>query len=546
MNSASKNKKSADVYEPTSLLFTKWLLWLYLMAFFFIYPLYFENKYYNMGEAKWHFYMAITFGMRWGHLPVPGLLVLTAICAVWYLVTLLVRGDCHVRDLWKKMSTLDRFVFAYLICVVLASLVAPDKTYVLWGYDGWYMGLMAQISFVLLYFLVSRFCSPGAIFYVAAFAVSGIVFLIAVLNRFGMDPLGMYDGLDMNVQAHFFVTTMGNTTWYGCMLCVMLAAGLGVFCSAEKLWVRILSGAFCFIGFMSAVTTDSDAIFAGIFAMFIALLYFSFSDNRRFKNFWQALALCLASFKCMGLLQQAFRGRAVVLGNLCTFLSQSKVMWILLLIAAVLMITVTFLDGRDRLQVEKISWLRKMYLIVILAGIGLYVLYLVLNTTGHLPGFIKSSTNNYFLFNNDWGDLRGGSWKAAVGTIFKSFADHPINAIFGWGPDCLSVGVYTYYAEQLRAAFGDAVLTAAHNEWLNMFVNYGIVGGAVYLGIFVSAVRTFAREAAEKKELVPVIVALLAYFGVDFFCYQQIISTPIIFVMLGLGEYYSLKKNSKG
>lgn len=537
MSSNSKVKKKSEIYEPTSLLITRWFLWLYLMAFFFVYPLYVENKYYNMGDAKWHFFKAITFGTRWGALPIPGLLMLCGICAIWYLITLISRGEYQINDTWKKMSSLDKVVFIYLICVIIATIVAPDKANVIWGYDGWYMGLVAQVSFVAMYFLVSRFYSPSIVFETITFAVAGFVMLIAVLNRFSIDPLGMYEGLEMTGNAFYFVTTMGNTTWYGCMLSVMLAAGIAVYCNTEKMWVKIASGVFCAIGFMSAVTTYSDAIFAGIFAMFAALLYYSFLDNRRFANFWQILTICLASFKFIGILQVAKPDKAIVIAGLPQTLSQNKMMWIPLIISAAMMVITLALGKNEHFTIAKVSWLRKVVLIVILVGIGLYILYVILNTTGHLPSFVKASDNYYFLFNDYWGDYRGVDWKAAAGTFFKSFKDRPINAIFGWGPDCLSVGVYTYYADQLNAAFGGAILTAAHNEWLNMFVNFGLVGGCAYIGIFAIAVRRFTRNVKEHWGLIAVIVAIFAYFAVDFFCYQQTISTPIIFAMIGFGEY---------
>ncbi len=541
----SVQKKKFETYEPASLLFTKWFLWLYSIAFFVIYPFYFENKYFNMGEAKWNFYKAITFGTKWGNLPVPGLLMCTGVCAIWYLITLLGRGEFEFRGLWKKLSIIDKFVLIYLVFAILSCIAAPDKENVIWGYSGWYMGLAAQISFVILYFLMSRFSSISTVMKVCAFAATGVVALIAVLNRFGLDPLGMYEGVDIRSgEAHAFLTTMGNSTWYGCLLGIMLAMGIGLFWYSEKTWVRILSAIFCFICFMSAVTSDSDAIFAGIFAMYSALWFFSFSEARKFVNFWEAIALCLLAFRFTGILQKAFPDASITTGSISLFMSQNAMLWIPTIAAALLSILLYRSNLKGKVHIEKITWLKHLYFIVLGAGLFLFILFLVLNSTGKLPSFVKGSDNNYLLFNDYWGNNRGGIWRVSLGTFFKSFADHPLNALFGWGPDSMVTGIYTYYSEDLAnivsaASMGSAaVLTNAHNEWLNLLLCTGLTGGVAYLGIFLSAVRRFTHHVKEYSEVSTIVIAVITYLAFDFFCYQQIISTPLIFILIGLGEFY--------
>ena len=61
------------------------------------------------------------------------------------------------------------------------------------------------------------------------------------------------------------------------------------------------------------------------------------------------------------------------------------------------------------------------------------------------------------------------------------------------------------------------------------------MGGLAYLGIFVSAMVLFAKKSVKYPELIAPMMCVAAYFWHNFFCYQQIICTPIIFIIMGAG-----------
>ena len=76
-----------------------------------------------------------------------------------------------------------------------------------------------------------------------------------------------------------------------------------------------------------------------------------------------------------------------------------------------------------------------------------------------------------------------------------------------------------------------------HNEWFNGLINYGIIGGTAYLGIFLSAAYRLMKSALEGKGAVVFGAGLAAagYIAHNVLCYQQIIGTPLIFILLGIG-----------
>ena len=63
MSRATKAKaaaKSVADRSPISKKLLKEITAVYVFFMFAIYPLYYEDKYYNMGEAKWHFFRWVT------------------------------------------------------------------------------------------------------------------------------------------------------------------------------------------------------------------------------------------------------------------------------------------------------------------------------------------------------------------------------------------------------------------------------------------------------------------------------------------------------
>lgn len=74
-----------------------------------------------------------------------------------------------------------------------------------------------------------------------------------------------------------------------------------------------------------------------------------------------------------------------------------------------------------------------------------------------------------------------------------------LHKLFGVGPDAMSGYLYQDGSRKLQLlmeeTFGASlVLTNAHNEWLTVLVDTGILGLISYAGIFVSAIVSFLKK----------------------------------------------------
>lgn len=494
----------------------------YVFLMLVVYPFYFQDKYFNIGNAKWKFFKVITFA--------AGFLLITG--AFFYLADLVRKHKLKEELKNMKLSLIDGFVFFYAVTVLVSTLFSPYKSAVIWGSDGWYMGLIAQLSFVLIYYFVSRYWKWDSSVIAVCLGAAFGVFLLAVIMRFRIDPLNLYQELDEQYIINF-LTTIGQATWYSSYVVLLFPLGMFAFWFYDNRLQRILTGIFTSIGFMTIITQNSDSIFVALGIMIFVLFWFSLESNKSFKRFLEVMMICFMSFKFIGICQLLFPTRAVPLGNIFIFCSQSGLTWALLAGTIIVYVCFCLMEKRQKIDIARIKALRVILPGFLLTGAALVVIYIYLNTKGILPEHYRSN-NNYLLFNEYWGNNRGLSWMAAV----KSFMNgNLLRKITGCGPDGFSLYVKSFFGEELARKWGQSVaLTCAHNEWLNVLVNLGITGAVAYIGIFISAVARFWKRTKKHPELIAIVTAILCYMGHNFFCYQQIVCTPIVFILIGAGE----------
>ena len=84
--------------------------------------------------------------------------------------------------------------------------------------------------------------------------------------------------------------------------------------------------------------------------------------------------------------------------------------------------------------------------------------------------------------------------------------------------------------------FGDARLTNAHNEWLTVLVNVGICGFLTYVTVFVTAVYRQLKADKSRETALVSAVCVIAYTIHNMVSFQQVIGTPIVFILMGMGE----------
>lgn len=501
------------------------LIYIYLFVLLVISPYYMIDKYSKLGRAKFELF-------RNSSLLLLGLMILLL------LVYLLVSA----RDIkWSnlKLSMPDKFVLLYFAATLLSFALSSYKSDAFWGIRGWSMGLFSQGVFILIYFFISRFLEHEyPVLLMGGIATTG-VFLLGILHRFLIDPFGLYEGLDENLRIQF-LSTLGQATWYSSFLCVCFPVAMGIYWFARNRMMKLFSGLYIAVAMASVVTQNSDSAFFALGAVCLVLFCLSFQNRKKMLRFLELCLIILISFQFMGILRQIYWYRAVELEKLSIFLSESIQMKILLVVFLALYI---FLRIYKNIDLTEWTFIRNAVLIVIgMALIGT-ILFIYCNTTDILyDKFGYRNEANYLRFDDSWGNGRGSSWKLA----WKVFGEMSIqDKLFGVGPDCFSKYVYgnPVYAQILQEKWGNSNLINVHNEFFNSMICYGLFGVISYIGIFVAAFVRFIDK--NSPIILGAALCIVAYAGHNFFCYQQVLCTPYLFIVLGMGEAFVRKLKKK-
>lgn len=517
--------------------------WLFLMMT--VFPLYFGDKYHEIGAYKYSFFSGISTLIL-----IPAA-VLAVIVLVWKL------GKSRLRLLKGEISIADAGVLLYMGASAVSFFLSEFPKEAWEGVGGWNMGLRTQLLMGTSYFLISRLFpwkknsqSPafslktgmgGKLIFCGFFLGSGLAFLLGVLHRFLIDPLGMYKGIDSSYHI-WFLSTIGQSTWYSSYVCTVFPVGLCLFFAAESRKVRVVCGLYCVLGFMTLVTQNSDSAFSSMFLLFVGLFAAACSSPRRMERFLEVIILGAASFKAIGFLQWGFADRALELGKLSMSLSRGGIPWLVLIFASACYIALLQLEekkGEEQLKESWKKWRRRLRLTGILlaaAGIVLAVLLIIANTNGLLQKWFGITLNNqYLLFNNKWGSDRGFIWKTAA----ELFAVLPFGKkLFGVGPDCFMPYAYSIpeFADKLYQYWKPNYVTNVHNEFLNLLICIGIAGLLAFSSMLFMGAARFYRASQKSPLILAGMLCILAYAGSNFFCYQQVCSTPFLFIIMGLAE----------
>ncbi len=541
-SNTGKVKTTGNGFTNDKALFPAYVLGLcsivYAAFLFILFPLYYEDKYYNMGDAKWHIYKALTFGFSdefTGQLIVP----FTPLVILVFLIIYYALGG---KDSFKETASHFKAAKAVWIClavyaltVILSTILTPyEAEDIFWGRNGWYMGLFGQLALCVMFFVFACFYRHKNWLIWGAFITLSIISLIAVGQRFGIDPLGLHEDLsDYNKKT--FISTLGQTSWFSSYIVLIIPMAVGVYVLTENMTYKWLTGGLIFIEAMTMVTDDSDAGLLSFFIFQTVIFVFAFKKDRYMSAFFAQLCIFFGAFAVTGLLQNVSEDAFIAEGNFITLLTHSAFPYICFAVALFFAIFFGKAAKDEKNITEKIKFIRIVYPAVLGLGVVLLVIYVFLNSTGRAGSL--SSDNNYLLFDDYWGNNRGLTWKSAWSAFKQAFTYDPLRCFIGAGPDQFNALVYDYCGEEMGARWNEVgiVFGNAHNEWLNELITGGIIGFIAYLGVFITSMIHFIRRWGKNEKLLLPAMCTASYIVHNFFCYQQILCSPAIFVIMGIG-----------
>ena len=526
----------------------RYILAVYFFIMAVIYPFYVPGGYVRIGEVKYLFFRNTT------------LVTLMAAGGVILLSALIHHDREWIVKHYREMSVTDWLVYGYCLTVMVSYLCSAYKENALWGAEGWYMGTMSQLMFALLYFFFSRyyFYSPagsdpdGENSGVRTAAKRGLkwlglwlaaaagVFLLGICNRYSFYPIAM-DG-----QTETFISTLGNINWFCGYWSVAATVGITIYWCSEKKIVRVWTGIYSFIAMLSGITQGSSSAYLVFLALLVTLLVLSMQSNRKLYRFLE-LCMFFAAACLTGKMLQYLPGFSynywgssaeTVSGITASLLTGDAAAWLFLLLAGCYVLF-RVLEGYGWFHIERYRWLQGVMAAAVAAAVCAAVLLFMIDSRiiyfREVPFAMERDSCLEAVLDEDWGNGRGATWKCGI-DAYRCM--DTLHKAVGAGPDCFADYVYDVpeLAKRMIERFGSLRLTNAHNEWMTVLVNTGALGLFCYVGIFLAAFVRFLRKAGEQPFLAVFALAVLAYTVHNMVSFQQVLSTPYIFIVMGMGE----------
>ena len=501
------------------------LAWAVLLIYFTGLPLYYKDGYTLIASNKYLYlmytakYIAIAMG-------------------VFLLVRMSFWG--YSKDeiaCYKATYKTDIFVLSFILLSVLShfcsSFKSGGESYFtdwfiegsLWGTRGWYMGLVSYLVFAMFYLILSKLLRHTYFAYIPILLTVTLVSMWGILNRYKIAPINMNN--DYGEGA--FIASLGNINWFCGYTSVIVPLGWGLYMGAKKLWIKVLLSLVNAITFYMIFVNNSDS---GIFALFVTmavLLGFSFTQKERLMAFTELIIFMLIPASLIGLMDVLFKGKRTGASGIIEFF-YGKPAFISLLI--VLIFYTVFFYKVKEFPEEIMKKIKKVYVIFVPSVFSLFVLLIIINTLsgGKLPVI---GGKDVFMFKAGWGSGRGETWLFGLRT-FASM--NPWHKLIGSGPDTFYFELIKYpeLKADLDLAFGGARLTNAHNEWISLLVNNGILGLCAFIGMLVSGVKTSFKYAKENLYIIGFALSIISYTANNMFSFEQITNTPFLFLVLGL------------
>jgi len=417
----------------------------------------------------------------------------------------------------KRLSVMDVWMLCYGAAVILSFSVSRYKSTAWFGYNEWYMGALTQLLLVGIYFFVSRCHDGKAYSLLLGEAALFLVFALAFCHRLGIDTTGLMENFDMRSWEYsHMLSTIGNINWFCGFCSVALAFPIADYLKSERCLRRSAAYIVSVMGLMLLMVQGSDIGIILVAVSFVVCLILGINDGKLLKRtmvLWTGVCFLLQIY---GLLVRVLGDSAVEalpVDGFCRKLAGWQGWWLPGLAGLVLCVGLDrLIRCRDRQRISR--------------GIALGMLVLVV--LGGLSGVLFFAFRGSF--EGGWGNGRGALWGLALQGFLKSGV---VQKLFGAGPDCFAEYIYSVFLPEalpeLSGRWAGTIFANAHNEWLNHLVNLGLAGTGCYMGIFISGILRYRRY-------LPGLLALVLYGVVSLTGFQQVLSTPFLFLALGIAE----------
>lgn len=532
--SSAKPNKNQNTYKQPKYTVKEALVNYYLFVMFTLFPLFFSNKLFNIRHDKLYFFLIAT-----GVVFAAEILIIMTSSLDSISVKSSPKEQTDKLPWYKTLSFTDFAVLVFLAVNIISTLLSDHPYEALFGESqnvasaGRNNGLILIIFYVIAYFLITRFFHYFEYPFVGFACSSAIVFLLAILNCFYIDPLQMLSELDEHQQT-IFTSTIGNINILSSFICIALPVMITMSVHTQNNYLRALYLAVSGIGFAALMVADSDSGILGLGVFLVIYLVWYSRRIDRLKRYFLAITVMLIFSKLLRLFSLIMNDRSKGMDTYQSFFVYSNASYILLALIGIITIGLYMLDYKKpgiTLSKAVPFTLTAVCVIAAVAVISIIVYFSFIDTTTEL-----GSLSTILRFNDKWGTHRGFMWIRSM-WIFGDFSF--VDKIFGCGPDTLYFAFSPYFDDLMK--FGDSSTNAAHNEYINYLITVGAAGLLAYLAIVGGTITRAVKTAKQNPLAIVCVSAVICYSVQAIVNISQPITTSLFFIFIALCEAFSSK-----
>lgn len=514
----------------------------YLALMFALFPVFFSNSYFDIRHDKYYFFIVLSgvivfavftiyickvFSDTGSH---PQILTNTSQSNYRYKGESSKFSGKNSRFIFKGFNLPDIAMLVFLVASLISAIFSKYKADAFLGAEtGRNNGLLIIAIYVAVYFVITRyFYFMEYIFYFLS-ASCIIVFTLAVLNTFYIDPLSMFVNISNEQTINDFISTIGNKNMLSSFICITLPVLIALAVLKGKGATKILFYVASGLGFAGLMVSTSDSGLLGICAFLLVFLIIISRKVSLLKRFFLTVSIMLAFSKSVAVLSYLCNDTHKEIDKIQSFFIFSNRVYIILAVALIITAILFFVDYKKPDLVFSKAVPISLSIILVLAIVS--AVYLIIYYS-----FFDLETNlgnleRYLRFNEKWGTHRGYMWISSI----EIFTDSSIwQKLFGCGPDTFYHAFEPYFSGLHK--FGDSSTNAAHNEYLNYLITIGITGVAAYVTAIISIVYRALKNAKHNPLALVFLSAVIGYSAQAFINISQPITTPLFFIFLALTE----------
>lgn len=488
-----------------------------VLLFLTIFPLIFDNYYFNITVTKYKVFAILACGIFFAGL-------YYSLCANIEKNNRLKLNSvsCYL----KQLTITDLFFLLFLSAAGLSCLMSEWRLPAFSGACGKYIGFIFMLLTGGLYYGITRHMTLNRSIRYSFPVILILVSLMAVIQFCGYDIFGFYAHMAPGTS-QMYIATFGHIDVFSAFLCVYLPVCLYLFCHTPGR-ESCVYGISCFMGFAGTFSSNSDSCYIGLLLSMAVLLILSVSHTDILKKYGILLFLFSLCAVLWNLLHMIFMSSIRDSSSITSAFTSPESILLFALSGSILLFISLLFGKKKKNPPNWISYLLiAFFAAALILLISLFLYFSFIDTDSDI-GILE----NYLRFNEHWGSDRGYVWK----WLFQFFCFSPLfTRLFGAGPDTTALILYKYFKAEMADELG-VFYASAHNEYLNYLVTIGLVGTILYIGILVLSVIKCFHRRFENAFYGAVGLAIISYSAMAAVNISQPITMPFIYLLIAFAN----------